>query len=92
MTADQRAVRVRKARRSSRQDDRGQPARGSTERSDSVASTRYTAEAQGTAEFCKRPGNCMINLHDCGCDLPDGPYYPVEDLPAPGGAAQKETP
>ncbi len=41
-----------------------------------MTSTSYTAETQGTAEFCKRPGNCMINLHDCGCDLPGGPYYP----------------
>jgi hypothetical protein len=44
-----------------------------------MTSTRYTAEALGTAEFCKRPRNCMINLHDCACDIPGGPYYPVTD-------------
>jgi len=31
----------------------------------------------GIPEYCMRPSGCMIDRHDCACDMPDGPYYPA---------------
>jgi len=31
-------------------------------------------------EYCKRPSGCMIDRHDCACDMPDGPYYPAGEV------------